>query len=184
MDFFFNSLLNFFHHGHCLLQFSTPPFFVYLCRSLFFFQSSSVSPRSMASYISGTCQSDASDNPTFRTCVFARSGQHRTHDSQQSDHLIQGKTVTVTGSFCTLVYHQNLSSFCHIVVWNHQYYTWVCVDALRWGTMGAEMKVLDVEAPELTKVLPFKSRVGQNIALDASPANRMSAVRAYKGCSF
>ena len=50
--------------------------------------------------------------------------------------------------------------------------------------MGAEMKVLDVEAPELTKVLPFKSRVGQNIALDASPANRMSAVRAYKGCSF
>ena len=31
---------------------------------------------------------------------------------------------------------------------------------------------------ELTKVLPFKYRVGQNIALDASSANRMPAVRA------
>ena len=31
---------------------------------------------------------------------------------------------------------------------------------------------------ELTKFLPFKYRVGQNIALDASSANRMPAVRA------
>ena len=52
---------------------------------------------------------------------------------------------------------------CFLVTWNPQ-----------WGIADREekIKVLSVDNPELSKVLTFKPRVGQNIALHAWPAAR------------
>ena len=44
--------------------------------------------------------------------------------------------------------------------------------APRWETADAEINFTFVENPELPKVLPLKSGVGQNIALNASPTAR------------
>ena len=43
----------------------------------------------------------------------------------------------------------------------------MCVSVV--GTVKAEITVPSVENPNLTNVLPLKSEVGQNIAIDASP---------------
>ena len=47
-----------------------------------------------------------------------------------------------------------------------------CQTDPQWGTADAEIKVLSVENPGLTNVLPLKLGVGQNIAMHASPTAR------------